>query len=132
MRPWTKLVAGATILAAGVAVAAPAMTVKDIMNRLNKGPGALTTVLKKELQNGTPAWPDIQKQTKEYVELVSVLGQSEPPKGESTSWTRMTGQYASVAKELDAAAEHQDRSAALAAHGKLVKTCNACHKAHRP
>lgn len=122
----------AVVVAFGTfAVAASALTVKDIMGRLNKGRGALTTVLKKELLAGSPNWGEIQPQAHEYAELAGQLAGQQPPKGDHASWVRMSKDYADAAQALAAAADHKDKAAALAAHTRLAQSCNACHKAHR-
>jgi hypothetical protein len=108
-----------------------APTVKQIMAKLNKGPAALTPVLKKELQAPQPAWGEIQNQTQEYIRLVADLEKCEPPKGDGASWSKFTKEYATNAQALDDAVHKKDKGAALTAHGKITRSCAGCHRSHR-
>ena len=108
-----------------------AMTTKEIMGKLNKGPKALTPLLGKELKAPQPPWEDIQNQTQEYVKLTTDLCKCEPSKGSADSWARFTKQYGEAARALDAAAQNKDKTAATAAHRRLVGSCSSCHRAHR-
>jgi hypothetical protein len=122
----------AVVATAGLAAAtSKAMTTKEIMGKLNKGPNALTPTLRKELQATEPPWEEIQNQTREYVKLTTELGKCEPSKGNADSWAKLTKQYAETAQALDSAAQNKDKSAALAAHGRITRACAACHRAHR-
>jgi cytochrome c556 len=107
-------------------------TIKEIMTKAHKGGNSLITTVGKELKEDTPPWADVQKQTKELVELGSSLGKNDPPKGDKESWKKLTDQYVTDAKALDAAAQKKDKDAATKAHTKLTGQCMACHRAHRP
>ena len=131
MNRFVKATALVALLTAAGLATANAMTAKQIMGRLNKGPNALTPMLGKELRAGTPDWSEIQSQTKEYVKLATELGQAEPPKGDAGSWAKLTKEYAQAAQALDDAVQKQNKAGALAAHGKLTRSCTACHRAHR-
>jgi hypothetical protein len=122
----------AMIASAGLAVAMnKTMTTKEIMGKLNKGPKSLTQVLGRELRAPQPPWDEIQNQTREYVTLTTDLCKCEPSKGEADSWAKFTKQYVEAAHALDGAAEKKDKSAAMAAHGRITRACAACHRAHR-
>jgi cytochrome c556 len=69
--------------------------------------------------------------TKEYAKLCGALPKNECPKGNAASWAKLTKQCADDAKSLDLAAGKKDKTAALAAWGKLNKGCQACHDEHR-
>lgn len=103
----------------------------EIMIKLSKGPSALTSTIKDELKADPPPWDAIQPQAKEYVQLTASLGKYDPPKGSKESWTKLTGEYAETAVELDHAAAAKDKEAALAAHAKLTKSCMGCHREHK-
>ena len=119
-------------LATGLAGAGPmAMTVKEIMGKLNKGPYALTPNLKRNLQKDDPDWSEIQDQAKAYANLAGALGQAQPPRGEKASWEKLAKEYADSAKALEQAVQKKDKAGALAAHAKLSQACTVCHKAHR-
>jgi hypothetical protein len=125
----TAVLAGLVIAALGAA--STTLTVKEVMGRLNKGSAALTPTLRKQIQAGAPDWSEIQKETKEYVELATALSQAQPPKGNGPSWAKFTREYADAARALNVAADQQNKSAALAAHRKLTNLCMSCHQAHR-
>jgi hypothetical protein len=133
MNRWTRTKVLVTLgLAAGLAGATTtAMTVKEIMGKLNKGPYALTPNLKRGLQKDDPDWGEIQDEAKQYVNLVSDLGKAQPPKGDQASWEKLTKEYAAIAKTLEQAVQKKDKTSALAAHGKMSQVCTVCHKAHR-
>jgi hypothetical protein len=105
--------------------------IKQIMTKLTKGRASLTPVLGNELKQEPPPWETIQSQTREFDRLAAALGQNPPPKGSKESWAELTAAYAASAKDLDRAAQAKDRDAALAAHGKLATSCQACHREHR-
>jgi hypothetical protein len=122
----------AVMASAGLAVAmSKTMTTKEIMGKLNKGPKSLTQLVGKELRAAQPPWDEIQNQTREYVTLTTDLCKCEPKKGEADSWAKLTKQYAEAAQALDGAAQKKDQSAAMAAHGRITRSCAACHRAHR-
>jgi hypothetical protein len=128
-----KIVAMVALMAStGLAVATSrAMTSKEIMGKLNKGPKSLTQVLGRELKAPQPPWDEIQNQTREYVTLTADLCKCEPSKGEADSWAKLTKQYAEAAQALDGAAQKKDQAAAMAVHGRIMRSCAACHRAHR-
>ncbi len=134
MRGWRRMavVLGA-VVAAGVALGDDsALTVKDIMDQLNKGPKALTPLLRRELLAAEPAWGNIQQHARRYAELAEALRTKEPPQGESASWTRLTRQFAETARSLEEAAGRRDKAAAVAVQQKLSRACTPCHQVHRP
>jgi hypothetical protein len=106
-------------------------TIKEIMTKAHKGGDSLIQTVGKELKAGDPDWADIQKKTKQLVELGTSLGKNEPPKGEQKSWEKLTKQYLENAKALNTAVEKKDKKDALAAHKKLTGMCATCHKAHK-
>src|SRR5436190_14525822 len=75
--------------------------IKEIMNKLTKGPQSPNTLLGPELQEEAPDWGTIQSQTKEFAELSASLGQYTPPKGSKESWASLTQTYAETAAALD-------------------------------
>lgn len=139
MKRLMQMASALAVLGAGALLVGPAgaeadapLTNKQIMEKLNKGPKSLCPVLGKELKEASPPWDEIQKQSKEVAELAEAMAKNKPSKGEAASWEKLTKAYAGDAKALEAAAEKKDKSAAVAAHGKLVMSCKACHAAHRP
>ena len=110
----------------------PPPPVKEIMETLNKGPEALTSVIGRALDKDEPDWASLAEQTENYVGHVKDLGRNEPPRGEAASWKTQTEGYLENAKALDDAVEAHDRKGALAAHEKIEQSCAACHVAHKP
>jgi hypothetical protein len=121
----------AGVLTATVATFAKDPSVKEIMARLHKGANAPLFKLKKDLQAPQPNWDEIQKTTKEFVALGAALSKNEAPAGDQGSWQKLTKQYAEGARSMDDAAQKKNTQGALAAQGKLVGMCAACHKTHR-
>jgi hypothetical protein len=109
----------------------PPSNVRQIMNRLGKGPRALTPVIGKELEAEPPSWDTLQPQAKEYAQLTAALGQYDPPRGSKESWAKQTAAYADAAAALDRAARAKDTEAARAAHTRLSDSCIGCHSEHR-
>jgi hypothetical protein len=139
MKKWTTVAALAafavtTAVVAGRVGAADdkVPTVEEIMQKVNKGKGALHAQVKEAFQSGQPDWEAVQKITKQYSALADFLGKNDPPKGEKASWQKLTKAYAENAKKLDEAAQKKDTSAAQASVKTLSGACMACHRAHRP
>jgi hypothetical protein len=105
--------------------------IKEIMTKAHKGPTSLLMALGMQLKADQPEWGAVQKETKELIGLGECLSKNEPPKGEKDSWSKLTQAYVKEAKELDGAAQKQDKKAATAAQAKLSGSCKACHAAHR-
>jgi cytochrome c556 len=134
----TGVAAGLVVLALAAWAAGPAgaqnggaLTIKEIMAKLNKGKTALCPTLGSELKAEAPDWAEVQKHTREFAQLAEALGKNEPPKGSKTSWETLTKAYAGSARDLDTAAQRKDRRAALDAHKKVAGACRACHSSHR-
>ena len=102
------------------------------MTKAHKGGDSLIEKLGKELKDDEPKWDDIQKQTKDLVDLGTALGKNKPPKGEQESWDKLTKKYLDEAKVLDEAAKKKDKSAAADAQKTLKTYCADCHKEHKP
>jgi cytochrome c556 len=105
--------------------------IAEIMVKMAKGPGSLTSVLGKELKEEQPPWETIQPRAKELAELATALGRQEPKKGSMDSWSKQTSAYAASAAKLDQAVQDKDREAARQAHSALANSCMGCHREHR-
>jgi hypothetical protein len=105
--------------------------IRQIMNRVAKGPNSLTSVLGRELNEAQPPWETIQGQTREFAQLAADMGKHDPPKGSKESWARLTAAYAGTAAELDKAAQARAKDEAVAAHDQLKNSCMSCHREHR-
>ncbi len=104
---------------------------REAMEKIGRGPTALTPTIGKALEAASPDWASIQGQTKEYARLAATLGESKPPRGDEQSWTRLSAAFLASAQALDKAAVAKDKAAALEAHGKLAGSCKECHGQHR-
>ncbi len=104
---------------------------RQVMNKIGKGPQSLNMQIGKELNSDSPPWDTIQPQTKEYAQLAASLGKYDPPKGEKDSWLKFTESFAKSAEDLDKAAQAKNKVEALKASGALNKSCMGCHNAHR-
>ena len=123
--------AGLVLLAVGVAVAADPASIKDIMIKAHKPGKSLLANIMGELREDEPDWNDVQKDSKDLVQLGGALGKFTPPKGDQASWNRLTTAYVANAQALEAAAESKNKSAAQTALKQLQGSCRACHQAHR-
>ncbi len=122
------------LLAGGLVLANPpaAKSVKEIMMKINKGANAPFITMKRDVQQANPKWLEIQPQAKEYLTLAGELKDAQaPPKGDATSWAKLTKDYGDAAKTFNDAVQKKDKAGALSAHTKLTNLCTACHKAHR-
>jgi hypothetical protein len=122
------LVAGAGLGGAGP----EAPDVKEIMKRANK-PTGIYFNLKRDLEDDSPMWADMQAEARELAQLAAALSKQTPPKGDKASWAKRTRAYAADAQALAQAVAKRDKRAARAAHARMGgATCTNCHKAHRP
>jgi hypothetical protein len=108
-------------------------TIKQIMDKLNKGQNALCPTLGNELRADDPPWDQVQQGSKEFASLAAALLKNRPPKGEEADWQKLAKAYADHAKALDEAATQRDAKAVRAALARLadMKACSACHTVHR-
>ena len=133
MKKWVSVAVGlAAVIAVTGTLLAADLTVKDVMKKAHAGPNSLLANIGKDLKDDDPEWADIQKETKDLVELGTALGKNDPPKGDKDSWKSLTKAYLDNAKALDAAAQKKDKATAQSYHAKLMGACKACHMAHRP
>jgi hypothetical protein len=107
-------------------------TIKEIMTKAHKGGDSLIEKLGKELKADEPKWDDIQKQSKELVDLGTALGKNKPPQGGQESWDKLTKKYLDEAKVLDEAAKKKNKTATADAQMTLKTYCADCHKVHKP
>jgi len=117
--------------AGGAASAGGTPSISDIMQKVNKRKGGLHADVGDALKADPVDWAAVEPKTKEYAALADFLGKNDPPKGDKSSWESQTKEYAANANGLHAAAEKKDQAAARDAHGKLQRSCMACHKAHK-
>jgi cytochrome c556 len=107
-------------------------TIKEVMQKLHKGPNAALAKLKKDLASDSLDWKDIQAKTKEFETYGAALPKNDPPKGEKENWKKLADSYFETAKKLNAAAKKEEKDGVQTAFAKISNACAACHKAHRP
>jgi cytochrome c556 len=139
MKKWTIMAALAAFVVASAATPGrvgaaddKVPTVEEIMQKVNKGKGALHAQVKEALQSGKPDWDAVQKMTKQYSALADFLGKNDPPQGDKGSWEKLTKAYSEKAKKLDEAAQKKDTSETQTAVRTLQGACMGCHRVHRP
>jgi hypothetical protein len=101
------------------------------MVKLAKGPQSLNSLIGAELKTEPPPWDTIQKQTKEFLQLASTMGQFDPPKGSKESWTKHTSSLVASADALEKAGQSKNKDKAIAAHASIGESCMSCHREHR-
>ena len=107
-------------------------TIKEVMQKLHKGPNADLAKLKKDLAASSLDWKEIGEKTKEFETYGAALGKNDPPKGEKDDWKKLADAYFENAKKLNAAAKSEDADGVKTAVSKISNSCAACHKAHKP
>jgi cytochrome c556 len=138
-RKWVVAVAAVAAVLVGLAVALnPSgaegdkdISIKEIMTKAHKPGDSLLTNLRKELQEDEPDWAEVQKDSKELVQLGTTLGKATPPRGGKESWKNLTGKYLNTAKTLTATSLRKDKAKASKALKDLQSQCTTCHKAHK-
>ncbi len=113
-----------------MAAAAPD-DIEKIMKKLHKGTKAVHKGIEKDLDERDIPWSEVQKLSKEYVNLTTDLLKTTPEKGTEDSWKSLTKAYNAAAKSLQTAATKKNMKSATEAFGALADSCKACHKAHR-
>ena len=124
---WGRIVA----LGAGHDKGTKTPEVMESMKRMNKGNDAVMRVMRKELQEASHNWSDIQKQAKEYNTLAATMEKNNPPMGAKDSWSQLCRGYSGITQELDSAPRRRTKRRPRP-RAKLKTTCMTCHKAHRP
>jgi cytochrome c556 len=107
-------------------------TIKEVMQKLHKGPKAELSKLKKDLAADSLDWSDIKEKAKEIETYGAALPKNDPPKGAKDDWKKLADSYVESAKKLNASAKKEDKEGVTAAFGKLSTSCAACHKSHKP
>ncbi len=108
-----------------------AATIDKIMETLHQGRKSTLATLKTALKSSSPDWAAIQKQTKTYAKLAGDLPKNDPPKGDPAHFKKLAKAFAANAKALDEAAQKEDLAATKTALGKITRSCDTCHDAHK-
>lgn len=107
-------------------------TIKEVMQKLHKGPNADLAKMKKDLAADTLDWDDIKAKAKEFETYGASLPKNDPPKGDKDDFKKLADSYYENAKKLNASAEKEDKDGVTSAFSKISNACAACHKAHKP
>src|SRR5438067_185117 len=117
----SRLVGMAALLAAVVGLSARAQdgdkppSIKAIMTKAHKGGDSILAKVRIELKTEDTDWAEVQKMSKELVDLGTALGKNTPPRGEKESWQRLTGLYRTNATALNSAAGRKNKEQAQTA-----------------
>lgn len=107
-------------------------SIGEIMIKAHKARTGLRSKIAREVRKSKPDWDAIQKNTKEFVKLASVLVKNKPPVGSEDSWKKLCASYCKQVKALDEAAASKDRRKVRQMVQRLGRSCQACHDAHQP
>jgi hypothetical protein len=132
MKKWACVAGLTALLVVAVSVLGADLDIKMIMKKAHSPTGLLYNI-GKDLKDDEPDWDNIQQETKELLDLVSMLEKNKPPMGDQNSWKSLTASYLDMAKSLDAAAKKKNLSGAKSVQAKMSNenTCKGCHKVHR-
>ena len=64
-------------------------TIKEVMQKLHKGPNAALAKLKKDLAADSLDWEDIKAKAKDFETFGAALPNNDPPKGEKDDWKKL-------------------------------------------
>jgi Cytochrome C' len=90
--------------------------------------------LKKAVDADTIDWGEVGNLCKQYTTAAGQVGahsKAKPEKGDDKSWAKLTEQFQTLSKELDAAVAKKDKEQIKGTMEKLHDTCEACHENHR-
>ncbi|MCS6977860.1 MAG: cytochrome c [Gemmatales bacterium] len=109
-----------------------ASSIDEIMVKAHKARTGLRDQIKNAAAMPNPDWAEIQKKTKEFVELAKELVKYDPPMGTKESWQKHCAEYVEIIKALDEAAAKKDAKGIAEVNKKLGASCKGCHDAHQP
>ena len=93
-------------------------TIKEVMQKLHKGPSAALAKLKKDLASDSLDWKDIQAKANDFETYGAALPKNDPPKGE-----KQIGKNSRLVlrqcQELNESAKEEDKDGVKAAFAKI-------------
>ena len=104
-------------------------SVHDIMKKGHGGKKSLLNQIKAGAKD--EKWDDIAKPAKELKKFGEELGKNKVEKGETASWTKLSGEYKTMMLAIADGVEKKDQKATNEALGKMNKSCKACHDSHK-
>lgn len=105
--------------------------IEEIMEKGFKK-GGLRHQISTEVDKEKPNWPDVEKKAGELKKLCDALCKEKPPRGEASSWKKLTEDLAKNTKSLGDAAGRKDQANAKAFMTKINNSCKECHNRHQP
>ena len=122
------------VLAAGVATAddkkpEKPKDIKEIMKKGHAGKKALLNVVGNELK--AEKWEEVKKATDVMKVYGETLPDFDPPKGEKTSWKKLTDKYKEETAAMSKAADKKDAAATEKALKSIQNSCKGCHSQHK-
>ena len=106
--------------------------ISEIMQKAHQSKTGLRAKIGDEVDKSSPDWTEIQRLSKEFVELTAALEKNKPPRGDAAQWQKLAKQYADSVKNLDQLVAKKDAKEVKAATQKLAANCKGCHDEHRP
>jgi cytochrome c556 len=122
------LLAAMTVVTAGVQGADDLPDIKTIM-KTTHGKGGLKA--KAEAANKKKDFETVATVAKEWEGCAAALAKNTPPKGEASSWKKLTDAYTTNIQKLSKAAADKDAKGVAASLKVVGSSCGACHKAHK-
>lgn len=100
------------------------------------GPDGLRAQIQQAAESSGPldakAWKGVKARALIIKSLnESILMKGTPEKGSKASWTSMVKDYSKLVDALAKACEGENIPGIKDAVGKISKSCNGCHKAHK-
>jgi hypothetical protein len=103
--------------------------ISEIMTKGHKGTDAYLARIKSAAKDEN--WEDAQKYAKTLAFFGENLGKNKPPKGNDTSWEKLSKKYADNTKAVLKGADDKDAKATIAGLDAIGKSCMECHRAHK-
>jgi cytochrome c556 len=103
-----------------------------VMKKLFAGKASPLNTLKGQVKGESPDWSKVKKAAESFTKYGPALGKNDPPRGEKSSWDKLTKALADASKELDDAAKEEDLKKTGDVVKKIAGSCKNCHQAHKP
>ncbi|MDG3007253.1 cytochrome c [Paludisphaera mucosa] len=128
----------ALIVAAGLsaarvdAAADETASVEVVMKKLFAGKSSPNNTLKAASKTDSPDWTKVKTASEAFSKYAPDLGKNDAPKGDKSSWAKLTKALADESKSLSTAVDKKDVAGFKTAAKNIGGSCKACHDAHKP
>ena len=122
---------GMAVLSAGVLAGDEKEKTYSIEEIMKRHTGAKSLLKGVGVQVKEGKWEEAKDGAKMLKAFGESLGKNKPPKGEETSWKKLTEQYKENTAAVAKAVDKKDAKGATDALGKIGKSCMGCHKMHK-